>query len=87
MGQNMKSKSAEPQTVNQNTNNSDCHRESCCLRMKSISNGKECEECLMETVRESWAMPTASNYCKHPSSRRFVDSIHSKMENKDKDKV
>jgi hypothetical protein len=72
----MKSKSAERQRVSQDSQDSDCHRQHCCLR---IENDSGVVECLMEAVRDAWAMPLASNYCKHPSSRKFVDHMHYKL--------
>ena len=57
-------------------NFSDCHRKSCQLRIVGDSG---CEECLMESVRSEWAMPSAANYCKDPVSRRFVDNLHLKL--------
>jgi hypothetical protein len=57
-------------------NFSDCPRQTCKLR---VVDGFGYEECLMESVRKQWPMPSAANYCKDPVSRRFVERLHMEL--------
>ena len=78
MGAHVQYKSAKRQATEQILNNfSDCHRQSCRLR---IPGAEGSEECLMESVRSHWAKPNEINYCKDPICKKFVDQINQKLE-------
>ena len=80
----MESNSTKPPVPEQTPNNfSDCHRQSCLLRVPATDGT---EECLMESVRLHWTDPKEVNYCKDPNCKKFVDHINQKLESQNKRK-